>query len=78
MTGEQGIPDTPAFSVVRGRASDEELAALAVLLTALRRSRGPPPPPPTRAAAGGGAGHRPPMGQGFIPGREAWRSTFRR
>ena len=78
MTGEQGIPDTPAFSVVRGRASDEELAALAVLLTALRRSRGRPHAPQSRAAAGGWASYWHKMGQGFIPGREAWRSTFRR
>ena len=38
-------PDAPAFRVVGGDPTDEELAALAVVLSALRRQRGTLAPP---------------------------------
>ena len=68
----------PAFAVVGGNPSDEDLAALAVVVTALRRARGNPHPPTKATVAGGWKSYWHTMGQGLIPGSEAWRSTFRR
>ena len=78
MSAEETLPPAPAFSVVKGHTSDEELAALTVLLTALRRGRGRPHAPENPTVAGGWKSYWHAMGQGLIPGSEAWRSTFRR
>lgn len=68
----------PRFSVVAGNPSAEDLAALTVVMSLLRRGRGRPHAPENRAPAGGWKSYWHLMGHGFIAGREAWRSTFRR
>ena len=78
MSAEETVVDAPAFHVVKGTTSDEELAALAVVLRLVRRERGRPHAPETATVAGGWKSYWHLMSQGLIPGREAWRSTFRR
>lgn len=78
MTNDDTEMKAPAFSVVRGDTSPEELAALTVLLAALRRGRGRPHAPEQQTVAGGWKSYWHMMSHGLIPGREAWRSTFRR
>ncbi len=69
---------TPSFSVVKGAASDEDVAALAVVLTALRRARGNPHAPDAKALVGGWTSYWHNLRHTSLPGRDAWRSTFRR
>lgn len=71
-------PAPPAFAVVAGSPTDEELAALTVLLAALRRERGRPRPPTSRAVLGGWASRWANVRQPFVPGRDAWRATIHR
>lgn len=78
MTADENGPGQPVFQVVAGHPTDEETAALSVLLTVLRRGRAKPHAPATSAVAGGWKSYWHLMQQGLIPGREAWRSTFRR
>jgi hypothetical protein len=66
------------FQVVAGSPSDEELAALAAVLVAVRRARPQPHPPYTGTVAGGWRSYWHTVRNPLLPGREAWRSTFRR
>ncbi len=68
----------PTFSVVAGNPSDEDLAVLSVVVTALRRARGKPHAPTKATVAGGWKSYWHTIRQPVLPGREAWRSTFRR
>ena len=68
-------PRTPALSVLRGNPTPEELAALLVVLAAVRRAPDEPDAPP---AAGGGWGrpaawNRP--GHTTAPAAAGWRRT---
>lgn len=67
-----------AFSVVSGSPSDEELAALGAVLAAVRRARPTPHAPLTGTLAGGWRSYWHTVRNPLLPGREAWRSTFRR
>ena len=79
MSGQEAVVAAePVFSVVSGHASDEELAALTVVVAHLRRERGRPHAPENATVAGGWKSYWHLMQRGLIPGREAWRSTFRR
>jgi hypothetical protein len=69
---------SPAFSVVRGQPTDDELAALAVVLGALRRQRGPLAAPENSRIAGGWKSYWHIVRQPLFPGRDAWRATLRR
>ena len=79
MSAEDPLAEqAPAFSVVKGQASDEELAAVTVVLASLRRERGGPRPPTGTLKVGGWKSYWHLMSQGFATGREGWRATFRR
>lgn len=67
----------PRFRIVRGHPSDDELAALAAVLVAVRRQRDTPHPPATATLAGGWRSYWHTVRNPLMPGREAWRSTFR-
>ena len=68
----------PAFSVVAGNPSDEDLAALAVVVTALRRARANPHAPTKAARVGGWKSYWHTTRGPLLSGHEAWRSTLRR
>ena len=68
----------PALRVVGGNPSDEDLAALTAVLTALRRGRGRPHAPADMRIAGGWSSYWHKLTQPPLPGVNAWRSTFRR
>ena len=71
-------PDAPAFRVVGGDTTDEEMAALAVVLSALRRQRGTLAPPENPRIAGGWKSYWHTVRGPLFPGRDAWRATLRR
>ena len=64
--------------IVGGEPNEEELAALAAVLIAVRRQRPTPHPPVTGTLAGGWRSYWHTVRNPLLPGREAWRSTFRR
>ena len=66
----------PALTVVAGRPSAEELAALTVALSAVLAARGGPAGRPGRASPGW-AGRSRMMGVPPRPGRDAWRRSAR-
>ena len=70
--------DEPAFRVVGGAPTDEELAALAVVVSALRRGRGELAPPENPRIAGGWKSYWHTVRGPLFPGRDAWRATLRR
>ena len=63
--------------VFGGSPTDEELAALATVLVALRRARPAPHAPATSTLAGGWRSYWHTVRTPLVPGREAWRSSFR-
>lgn len=65
------------FEVVAGTPDDDELAALSAVLVALRRSRPAPHTPATSTLAGGWRSYWHTVRTPLVPGREAWRSSFR-
>lgn len=69
--------ETPRFSVVAGDPTDDELAALAAVLVAVRRERPRPHTPTTSTLAGGWRSYWHTVRTPLAPGQEAWRSTFR-
>ncbi|WP_040161572.1 acyl-CoA carboxylase subunit epsilon [Nigerium massiliense] len=78
MTAQAEQAPGPAFRVVGGNPTDEELAALAVVLSSLRRERGRPHAPENRAQVSGWKSYWANVRQPFYPGRDAWRATIRR
>ena len=67
-------PDAaPAFRVVAGHPSDEELAALVVVLTAAATAPATPAPPPVSAWAAAARQGRPVL----TPGPGAWVASAR-
>ena len=80
MTGVDSLDEVqaPAFQVVSGTPSDEELAALTALLTVVRRGRGRPHAPVNSAIAGGWRSHWHLVRHAVLQGHGAWRSTARR
>ncbi len=70
-------PIAPAFTVVRGQITDKELAALTAVLAVLRRSPDTPHTPSTAPLAGGWKSYWHTVRNPLVPGREAWRSSFR-
>ncbi len=77
---EQVAPDAvaPVFQVVSGNPTDEELAALAAIITVARRGRGRPHAPVNSAIAGGWRSQWHLVRHGLLQGHGAWRSTARR
>ncbi len=71
---EQG----PLFQVVSGNPTDEEVAVLAAVITAVRRGRGRPHAPVNSAIAGGWRSHWHLLRHAVLQGHGAWRSTARR
>ncbi len=74
MTAAQ--PDQ-LVNIVAGEPTDEELAALGAVIIALRRARPAPHAPATSTLAGGWRSYWHTVRTPLVPGREAWRSTFR-
>ncbi len=72
------IEDVPAFRVVGGTPSEEELAALAVIIRALRQGRGRLEAPQNPRISGGWKSYWHIVRQPLFPGRDAWRATLRR
>lgn len=68
----------PLVQVVSGSPSEEELAAIAAVVVAVRRARPEPHAPFTGTVAGGWRSYWHTVRNPLLPGREAWRSTFRR
>lgn len=64
--------------IVGGEPTEEELAALAAVIIAVRRQRPMPHAPITGTVAGGWRSYWHTVRNPVLPGREAWRSTFRR
>ena len=72
-------PDTrPALEIRSGHPTDAELAALTAVLVALQRARPAPHPPVASTLAGGWRSYWHTVRTPLVPGREAWRSSFRR
>lgn len=69
--------DLAALEVVGGDPTDVELAALTVVVLALRRERPTPHQPTTSTLAGGWHSYWHTVRTPVVPGREAWRSSFR-
>ena len=65
------------LQVVTGNPSDEEMAALGAVIVALRRARPEPHAPVTGTLAGGWRSYWYTVRNPLLPGREAWRSSFR-
>ncbi len=63
--------------IVAGDPTDEELAALGAVIIALRRGRPDPHVPGTSTLAGGWRSYWHTVRTPLVPGREAWRSSFR-
>ncbi|HAM45026.1 MAG TPA: acyl-CoA carboxylase subunit epsilon [Propionibacteriaceae bacterium] len=64
--------------IVSGNPTDEELAAIAAITVAVRRGRPQSHAPHTGTLAGGWRSYWHTVRNPLLPGREAWRSTFRR
>lgn len=77
MSVEVTEPQSPAFSVVAGSPTDEELAALAVVVSALRRERGRPHAPETMPIAGRWKSYWRGLREPMFPGVDAWRGSLR-
>ena len=65
------------LEILAGHPTDAELAALAVVVVALRRERPIPHQPMTSTLAGGWRSYWHTVRTPLVPGREAWRSSFR-
>ncbi|MFT3875498.1 MAG: acyl-CoA carboxylase subunit epsilon [Propioniciclava sp.] len=80
MTGAENLDpvQAPAFQIVSGQVSDEEVAALTAVFAVLRRGRGRPHAPASSAIAGGWRSHWHLVRQPMLQGHAAWRSTARR
>jgi acyl-CoA carboxylase epsilon subunit len=74
--GDRPPASGPVLKVVAGDPSAEELAALAVALSAVLATHGDPAGQPGRAAAGW-ADRSGMMGAPLRPGRDAWRRSGR-
>ncbi|MDR1710356.1 MAG: acyl-CoA carboxylase subunit epsilon [Propionibacteriaceae bacterium] len=70
-------PQPPLVHVTAGDPTDEELAALAAVMVALRRDRPKPHAPSTSTLAGGWRSFWHTIRSPILPGRDAWRSSFR-
>ncbi len=64
--------------IVGGEPDEAELAALAAVLVAVQRQRPAPHAPVTGTLAGGWRSYWHTVRNPLLPGRDAWRSTFRR
>ncbi len=73
-----GAPPEQVLQVVSGDPTDEELAAVTAVVVAARRGRPSPHAPYTGTVAGGWRSYWHTVRNPALPGREAWRSTFRR
>lgn len=66
-----------ALEIRSGQPTEVELAALALVVVALRRGRPDPHQPEASTLAGGWRSYWHTVRTPVIPGREAWRSSFR-
>lgn len=72
-----GLDDAGPLQIRSGHPTDAELAALTVVIAALRRGRPTPHQPITSTLAGGWRSYWHTVRTPVVPGREAWRSSFR-
>jgi hypothetical protein len=70
-------PTQPLLEVVAGSPTDEELAALTAVMVSLRRARPKPHTPSASTLAGGWRSFWHTIRSPLLPGRDAWRSSFR-
>ncbi len=71
-------PDDPGAMEIRaGHPTEIEIAALAAVVIALRRARPTPHQPQASTLAGGWRSYWHTVRTPVVPGREAWRSSFR-
>lgn len=78
MTAQEVENPTPVVEIVAGNPSDEDVAAITAILAMVRRGRGRPHAPQKSVIAGGWKSYWHTVRHPFLPGRDAWRSTFRR
>ncbi len=71
-------PEPALVQIVSGSPTEEELAAIGTVVAAVRRGRPQPHAPYTGTLAGGWRSYWHTVRNPLLPGREAWRSTFRR
>nr|NLI49613.1 acyl-CoA carboxylase subunit epsilon [Propionibacterium sp.] len=64
--------------MVAGTPTDEELAALTIVLAALRRDRGTPYAPKNPRIRGGWKSYWHSLRWPLFPGADSWRATLRR
>lgn len=75
LASHEAVPSTPV--VVKGHPSVAEVAALTAVLAVLRRERDRPHTPSNATLAGGWKSYWYTVRNPVVPGREAWRSSFR-
>ena len=73
----RGTEENGALEIRSGHPTDVELAALTAVIIALRRDRPTPHQPMTSTLAGGWRSYWHTVRTPLVPGREAWRSSFR-
>lgn len=78
MTADVVAAPTPVFTVSSADLTEEELAALTVVIGAMRRERGELKAPENPRIAGGWKSYWHTVRQPLFPGRDAWRATLRR
>jgi hypothetical protein len=67
----------PLVEITCGSPTDDEVAALTAVLVALRRAHPLPHAPNTSTLAGGWRSFWHTIRSPLLPGRDAWRSSFR-
>ena len=72
-----GTADDVTLEIRSGHPTDTELAALTAVVVALRRERPIPHQPLASTLAGGWRSYWHTVRTPVVPGREAWRSSFR-
>ncbi|HOA88352.1 acyl-CoA carboxylase subunit epsilon [Propioniciclava tarda] len=78
MTAAAAEVVAPAFQVVGGDPTDAELAALAVVISSLRRERGQLAAPENPRISGGWKSYWHIVRGPLFPGSNSWRATLRR
>ncbi|MDO4783825.1 MAG: acyl-CoA carboxylase subunit epsilon [Propionibacteriaceae bacterium] len=67
----------PPIRVGKGHPTDEELGALLAVIAAATRPQPPQRETDDRPIAGGWASYYRTVRRSLVPGREAWRNTYR-
>lgn len=78
MENNETTLESPQLEIISGNPNAEELAAVTAVVLSLTRPRPNPHAPESSTIAGGWKSYWHTIRHAFIPGRDAWRSTFRR